>query len=172
MTVLFEGTFHQLHDPVEVPRFIIPILHYPNVTDMNRKAFFLLAGCMWLMMACRTGKTLQGVSEYRTNRETTLAKTSSDQEEERRVDSVFVLVNKTDSSMQMVKETTHWREKTRVIKDTVVIHMAADTLYKKVKEAEENTRSPPYGTPSLVLLILLSAVIVAAKLFTSKNKVL
>ena len=74
--------------------------------------------------------------------------------------------------MQMVKETTHWREKTRVIKDTVVIHMAADTLYKKVKEAEENTRSPPYGTPSLVLLILLSAVIVAAKLFTSKNKVL
>ena len=117
---------------------------------MNRKAFFLLAGCMWLMMACRSGKTLQGVSEYRTNRETTLAKTSSDQEEERRVDSVFVLVNK----------------------DTVVIHMAADTLYKKVKEAEENTRSPPYGTPSLVLLILLSAVIVAAKLFTSKNKVL
>ena len=66
---------------------------------MNRKAFFLLAGCMWLMMACRSGKTLQGVSEYRTNRETTLAKTSSDQEEERRVDSVFVLINKTDSSI-------------------------------------------------------------------------
>ena len=125
---------------------------------MFKQAFFLMTGCM-LLSACKSSAKLQkSETQSLVSRLETSRSAKTDSLSEHKADSVFVFVRQTDSMLHLVKETTHWREKVKVVKDTVVVNVQADTVFVAKEVGKKTIRSPPSWKP-LVLILLLTAVI-------------
>lgn len=125
---------------------------------MFKPAFFLMTGCM-LLSACKSSVKLQkSETERLVSRLETSRAAKTDSLSEHKADSVFVFVHKTDSMLHLVKETTHWREKIKVVKDTVVVNVRSDTVYRTATEEQRTIRSPPSWKFSLALVLLVTAV--------------
>ena len=126
---------------------------------MFKQAFFLMTGCM-LLSACKSSAKLQkSETQSLVSRLETSRSAKTDSLSEHKADSVFVFVRQTDSMLHLVKETTHWREKIKVVKDTVVVNVQADTVFVAKEVGKKTIRSPPSWKHSLVLILLLTAVI-------------
>ena len=125
---------------------------------MFKPAFFLMTGCM-LLSACKSSVKLQKNETQRlVSRLETSRAAKADSLSEHKADSVFVFVRQTDSMLHLVKETTHWREKIKVVKDTVVVNVRSDTVYRTATEEQRTIRSPPSWKFSLALVLLVTAV--------------
>ena len=124
---------------------------------MSNKVLPLLTGCV-LFSACKSSTRLQNETARLVSRKETAMTERMDSTAERMADSVFVLVHKTDSMLHLVKETTHWREKVKVVRDTVVVNVRSDTVCKTVTAEQRTIRSPPSWKFSLALILLVTAV--------------
>lgn len=125
---------------------------------MFKPAFFLMTGCM-LLSACKSSVKLQKSETQRlVSRLETSRAAKTDSLSEHKADSVFVLVHKTDSMLHLVKETTRWREKIKVVRDTVVVNVQADTVFVAKEVGKKTIRSPPSWKFSLALVLLVTAV--------------
>ena len=125
---------------------------------MFKPTLFLMTGCM-LFSACKSSARLQkSETERLVSRLETSREAKTDSLSERKADSVFVLVRQTDSMLHLVKETTHWREKIKVVKDTVVVNVQADTVFVAKEVGKKTIRSPPSWKFFLAIILLLTAV--------------
>ena len=125
---------------------------------MFKPAFFLMTGCM-LLSACKSSVKLQKNETQRlVSRLETSRAAKTDSLSEHKADSVFVLVRQTDSMLHLVKETTHWREKIKVVRDTVVVNVQADTVFVAKEVGKKTIRSPPSWNFFLAIILLLTAV--------------
>ena len=125
---------------------------------MFKQAFFLMTGCM-LLSACKSSAKLQKSETQRlVSRLETSRAAKADSLSEHKADSVFVFVRQTDSMLHLVKETTRWREKVKVVRDTVVVNVRSDTVYRTATEEQRTIRSPPSWKFSLALVLLVTAV--------------
>lgn len=124
---------------------------------MSNKVLPLLTGCV-LLSACKSSTRLQSETVHLVNKKESSVAARVDSVDERMADSVFVLVHKTDSMLHLVKETTHWREKVKVVRDTVVVNVRSDTACKTVTAEQRTIRSPPSWKYSFALILLVTAV--------------
>lgn len=125
---------------------------------MFKPTLFLMTGCM-LFSACKSSARLQkSETERLVSRLETSREAKTDSLSEHKADSVFVFVRQTDSMLHLVKETTHWREKIKVVKDTVVVNVQADTVFVAKEVGKKTIRSPPSWKFFLAIILLLTAV--------------
>jgi len=124
---------------------------------------------MWLaqvLMSCRTSDHLQ--VERSTQHVEHRREAAIDTVSEHSADTVYITVEKGDSSIRITERKVHWREKVRVQRDTVVVYARADTIVKTVSAKAQPPRSPTLLAPLLALVLILTAVM-AVLVFTIKQ---
>lgn len=137
---------------------------------MKKQVLYFLMGCVLLLCpACRSTTKLQSGVESRVEREETFVEAKVDSLIERVTDSVFVFVAKNDSMTHTLKETVRWKEKVKVVKDTVVVYVRTDTLNNAVEVVEKTNRSPPLRQPFLTMILWLT-IATAIKCLIKKRK--
>lgn len=131
---------------------------------MKQKLNVVLTMCMalCLLAACRTTNTVERRTEHVEKQR--MAKTDS--VALHTADSVLVLVERNDSLVRIIERTVHTREKVKVVRDTVVIHVRNDTIVKVETVKEHVLRSPPHWKLYLALGMITIALIVVIKFLT------
>lgn len=118
----------------------------------------------WMLAACRTTSTV----ERRTERVENQRMTKVDSVTLQTADSVLVLVEKSDSMLRVIERTVKWRERVKVLKDTVRVYLSNDTIIKMESVTEKTARSPPLWKLKLVLG-LTAIVLMAIGVITIKK---
>lgn len=137
---------------------------------MKNQVIPVLAGCvMVLLAACRTPQ-LQSSMEVTTGRVERLLENKTDSVSLHTADTVFVLVERDDSTTRITVEQIHYRERIKVVRDTVVADIRTDSIRNDVAVVEQSDRSPPSSGFSTVAILSLTAAIIAVIVLTIKLK--
>ena len=128
------------------------------------KVVLMMLCVTWLLAACRTTNTM----ERRTERVENQRMTKVDSVILQTADSVLVWVEKSDSMFRIIERTVKWRERVKVLKDTVRVYLSNDTIIKMASVTEKATRSPPRWKLYLAI-VLLTTALVAVMLQTIKK---
>ena len=128
------------------------------------KVVLMMLCVAWVLAACRTTSTVEKRTEHMENQRMTKVDSVTLQT----ADSVLVLVEKSDSMLRIIERTVKWREKVKVLKDTVRVYLSNDTIVKMESVTEKATRSPPRWNLYLAI-VLLTTALVAVMLQTIKK---
>ena len=128
------------------------------------KVVLMMLCVAWVLAACRTTSTVEKRTEHMENQRMTKVDSVTLQT----ADSVLVLVEKSDSMLRIIERTVKWREKVKVLKDTVRVYLSNDTIVKMESVTEKATRSPPRWKLYLAIGLLTTAL-VAVMLQTIKK---
>lgn len=130
------------------------------------KTVLTMIAVAWLLAACRTTSTVEKRTEHVENRNTMKV----DSVALHTADSVLMMVDKSDSLVRIVERTVKWREKVKVVRDTVVVYARNDSIVKVESVRQQTSRSPPRWKRTLALVGILTIVALAAvKLRTIKK---
>ena len=128
------------------------------------KVILTMACMAWMAVACKT--TNHSTVERQTHDMEHRRETKTDTVNEHTTDSVLVYVERGDSFVHIIERKVHTREKIKVVRDTVVIHVRNDTIVKVESVREKTSRSPPRWKRYLALGLLTIAALVAVKFLT------